>query len=342
MANPETILLTGGAGFIGSHILVSLLEAGYRAVVVDNLCNAKALVLDRVQQITGQAVPFHRVDVRDRAGLDGVFRQHPIDAVIHLAGLKAVGESTEQPLRYHENNVAGAITLLQAMDAAGCRNLVFSSSATVYGAPERVPITETMPLAPTNPYGRSKVMVEDICRDLAAADPRWHLALLRYFNPVGAHPSGLIGEDPQGIPNNLMPYLLQVAIGRRPYLQVHGSDYPTPDGTGVRDYIHVMDLAEGHLAALRALPTLPGATPINLGTGQGYSVLNMLEAMAEAVGQPIPHQLGPRRPGDIAACYAEASLARQRLGWQTRRTLEDMCRDAWAWQTTNPEGYPEA
>ncbi len=342
MSRNQIILLTGGAGFIGSHILVSLIEAGYRAVVVDNLSNAKAMVLERVQQITGQAVPFHRVDIRDRIGLDEVFGQHRIEAVIHLAGLKAVGESTKQPLRYHENNVAGTITLLQAMEAADCKNLIFSSSATVYGSPERVPITEAMALAPSNPYGRSKVMVEDICRDLAASDHRWHLALLRYFNPVGAHPSGLIGEDPQGIPNNLMPYLLQVAIGRRPHLQVHGNDYPTPDGTGVRDYIHVVDLAEGHLAALKALPDLPGATAINLGTGQGYSVLDMLQAMGEAVGRAIPYQFGPRRSGDIPACFADPALARMCLCWQTRRTLQDMCRDAWTWQITNPEGYPGA
>ncbi len=335
----QTILVTGGAGFIGTHTAVELLEAGYRVVVVDNLCNSSPVALERVQEIAGKNLVFERVDIRDRSGLERVFALHRIEAVIHFAGLKAVGESAQLPLDYYDNNVAGSLTLLETMKAAGCRNLVFSSSATVYGDPGALPYREGMALAPLNPYGRSKQMVEEICCDLAEAEPDWHIALLRYFNPVGAHPSGRIGEDPKGIPNNLMPYLLQVAVGRLPHLRIFGSDYPTPDGTGVRDYIHVVDLARGHLAALRAMARLEGAVAINLGTGRGSSVLEMVEAMAQAVGHPIPYRLADRRPGDIASCYADPSLAQDLLQWRAGKGLEEMCADAWAWQSRNPQGY---
>ncbi len=335
----QPILVTGGAGYIGSHTVLELLKAGHPVTVLDNLSNANPEALARVQELAGREVAFCRADVRDRAALDGLFRAQPIHAVIHFAGLKAVGESTGQPLRYYQNNVAGTLTLLEAMEAAGCRNLVFSSSATVYGDPAALPITEDMPLSATNPYGQSKLIIEDICRDLAKADPRWHLALLRYFNPVGAHPSGRIGEDPLGTPNNLMPYLLQVASGRRPHLSIFGRDYPTPDGTGIRDYIHVMDLARGHLAALKALPELPGATAINLGTGRGCSVLELVAAMEVATGFPIPRQFAPRRPGDIASCYADCGSAERLLDWRATQDQGDMCRDAWSWQRLNPDGY---
>jgi UDP-glucose 4-epimerase len=336
---PQTILVTGGAGFIGSHTVVGLLQAGHRVIIVDNLCNASPAVLGRIQAITGRRPEFEQVDLRDHPALERVFARHPVEAVIHFAGLKAVGESTELPLAYYDNNVTGTLNLLDCMRTAGCRNLIFSSSATVYGEAPSLPYVEGHPLAPTNPYGRTKVIIEDICRDLAAAEA-WHIALLRYFNPVGAHPSGLIGENPKGLPNNLMPYLLQVAIGRLPELQVFGADYPTPDGTGVRDYIHVVDLAEGHLAALAALPNLSGAVAINLGTGRGHSVLEMIRAMEAVIGRPLPHRVVARRPGDIASCYASADLAAARLGWRARRGLEEMCVDAWRWQSDNPEGYP--
>jgi UDP-glucose 4-epimerase len=334
-----TILVTGGAGYIGSHTCVELLEAGHQVVVVDNLVNSAAEALARVERITGRKVPFHRVDLLDRTALAAVFAAQPVDAVIHFAALKAVGESVSQPLRYYRNNLVGTLTLLECMQEAGCKRLVFSSSATVYGDPAKVPITEDMPLSATNPYGRSKLMIEDICRDLAKADPQWTIALLRYFNPIGAHISGLIGEDPRGIPNNLMPYLMQVAVGKRPMLTVYGNDYPTPDGTGVRDYIHVVDLAAGHLAALAALPKLKGAVAINLGTGQGYSVKQMIAAVAKATGKDIPHTFGPRRPGDIAICYADPALAASLLGWRARRGLDEMCADSWRWQRTNPDGF---
>jgi UDP-glucose 4-epimerase len=329
-----TILVTGGAGFIGSHTVVALVEAGHEVLILDNFSNAKPGVLDRLARLTGRAIPCLRGDVRDRALLDRIFTEHAIGAVIHFAGLKAVGESTQVPLHYYQNNVAGSLHLFEVMQAAGCRNLVFSSSATVYGDPHAVPIREDFPLKATNPYGRTKIMIEDICRDLAASEAGWHIALLRYFNPVGAHPSGLLGEDPEGIPNNLMPYLLQVAAGQRDHLRVFGSDYPTPDGTGVRDYIHVMDLAQGHVAALEALPRLEGAVPINLGTGQGYSVLDMVKALSEVVGRPLPYRLTDRRPGDIACCYAEVARAEAMLGWRAERGLAIMCRDGWAWQAS--------
>ena len=335
----KTVLITGGAGFIGTHTAVELLEAGYRVIAVDNLCNSSAVALERVQAITGKTLVFERLDVRDRPGMERVFSAHRIDAVIHFAGLKAVGESMEIPLTYYQNNLAGTLTLLEVMRSAGCRALVFSSSATVYGNPEEVPIQEDFPLSATNPYGRSKLMIEDVCRDLAKAEPAWRIALLRYFNPVGAHPSGLLGEDPKGIPNNLMPYLLQVAVGRRSQLDIFGSDYPTPDGTGVRDYIHVVDLARGHVAALGAMSGLTGAVAINLGTGRGVSVLEMVRAMGRAAQRAIPHRIAARRPGDIACCYADPSRAHARLRWRAERGLDEMCADAWNWQTRNPEGY---
>ncbi|MBL0210411.1 MAG: UDP-glucose 4-epimerase GalE [Holophagaceae bacterium] len=334
MTIPTPILVTGGAGFIGSHTVVELLGAGHAVVVLDNFANAKPSVLDRMRTVAGCDFTFIEGDVRDADCLAALFHDHSIQAVIHFAGLKAVGESTKAPLAYYQNNLAGTLNLLEAMRGAGCRDLVFSSSATVYGDPAQVPIREDFPLSATNPYGRSKLMIEDICRDLASSEPGWRIALLRYFNPVGAHPSGLLGEDPTGFPNNLMPFLLKVASGQRPCLQVFGQDYPTLDGTGVRDYLHVVDLAQGHLAALEALPRLEGAVPINLGTGRGYSVLEMVQAMEKAVGHPIPWRFAPRRPGDIARCYADATLAEDLLGWKATRDLETMCRDGWAWASS--------
>lgn len=332
------ILVTGGAGYIGTHTLVELLAAGHEPVVVDNLSNSKVVALERVREISGRDFAFHRADLRDAEALAAIFQQHAIDAVIHFAGLKAVGESTEQPLRYYDNNLNGTLVLCQAMDQAGVRRIVFSSSATVYGDPAKVPVTEDMPLlAPTNPYGRTKQMIEDVLRDLAAADGRWQITLLRYFNPVGAHPSGLIGEDPNGIPNNLMPYITQVAVGRLPELRVFGDDYPTVDGTGVRDYIHVVDLAAGHLAAVDA--HAPGVRTYNLGTGQGYSVLEMLSAFGKACGRQLPYRIHPRRPGDVACCYADASLAERELGWRAGRGIAEMAADSWNWQFKNPHGY---
>ncbi|MDQ2732878.1 MAG: UDP-glucose 4-epimerase GalE [Armatimonadota bacterium] len=335
----QTILVTGGAGYIGSHTCVELLQVGQDVVVVDNLVNSSSVSLDRVEQITGRKPLFYKIDLLDKAGLEGVFASHAFDAVIHFAGLKAVGESVAIPLRYYDNNITGTLNLLECMKAKAVKNLVFSSSATVYGDPAKVPITEDMPLSATNPYGRTKLFIEEICRDVAKAEPDWKIVLLRYFNPVGAHPSGLIGEDPKGIPNNLMPYIMQVAVGKRPYLSIFGKDYPTPDGTGVRDYIHVVDLALGHLAALDALPKINGCTAINLGTGHGYSVLDMVHAASKAVGHDIPYQFAPRRPGDVAACYADPTLAKQSLGWHAERGLEQMCADHWRWQSGNPDGY---
>jgi len=335
----DTILVTGGAGYIGSHTCVELLAAGHRVVVVDNLCNSSPEAIARVERIAGAKPVFHLVDLCDRPALDKVFASERFDAVIHFAGLKAVGESVSQPLRYYQNNLSGTLNLLECMAAVACKRLVFSSSATVYGDPAKVPVTEDMPLSATNPYGRGKLIIEEMCRDLVRAEPDWRIVLLRYFNPAGAHPSGLIGEDPVGIPNNLGPYILQVAVGKRPHLTVHGSDYPTPDGTGVRDYIHVVDLAQGHLAALTALPRLAGCRAINLGTGRGYSVLEMVRAMAKASGREIPYKIGPRRPGDIASCYADAGLAARELGWRSRLDLDRMCADAWRWQHQNPQGY---
>jgi UDP-glucose 4-epimerase len=335
----QTILVTGGAGYIGSHTCIELLNAGFRVVVVDNFVNSSPVALKRVEEITGKSLSFHEVDLLDRAGLDRVFAAHAVHAVIHFAGLKAVGESVSVPLRYYHNNLTGTLHLLESMAAVGCKRLVFSSSATVYGDPAKVPVTEDMPLSATNPYGRSKLIIEDMCRDLVRADPEWTIALLRYFNPVGAHESGRIGEDPKGLPNNLMPYLMQVAVGRQPHLKVFGKDYPTPDGTGVRDYLHVVDLAQGHLAALAALPRLQGAVAINLGTGRGYSVLDMINAVGKACGKPIAHQFVPRRPGDVAACYADPGLAKKLLGWSAYKGLDEMCADSWRWQSKNPDGF---
>ena len=335
-----SVLVTGGAGYIGSHMVLALLEQRFEVVVLDNLSNGSAVSLERVAELTGRDASFIEGDVRDRELLDALFRRHGISDVLHFAGLKAVGESVEQPLRYFDNNVGGAVTLCQAMQSAGARRLVFSSSATVYGDAEVVPYHEGLPLGvPTNPYGRSKLMVEEMLGDLARADPRWSIALLRYFNPAGAHPSGRIGEDPQGIPNNLVPFITQVAVGRREALSVFGNDYPTPDGTGVRDYIHVMDLVEGHLAAMQAIAERPGISVWNLGTGRGYSVLDMVHAFEKAAGCTIPCRVGPRRAGDLAQYWADATKAERELGWRARRGLEAMMADAWRWQVSNPAGY---
>ena len=336
----QTILVTGGAGYIGSHTTVELLAAGYAVIVFDNLSNSSPRVIDRIEKITGKRPIFVEGDVRDRDALEATIRRHGTDAIIHFAGLKAVGESVAQPVRYYDNNVTGTLRLAESMSATGVDTLVFSSSATVYGDPHAVPIREDFPLSATNPYGRSKLMVEEILRDVVKALPAWRVSLLRYFNPVGAHPSGLIGEDPRGIPNNLMPFVAQVAVGRLPQLSVFGDDYPTPDGTGVRDYIHVVDLAKGHLAALRKLADSPGVVTVNLGTGRGYSVLDMVAAFERASGRQIPYRIAPRRPGDVAACYADPSLAAELLGWRAERDLDDMCRDSWNWQSENPDGYP--
>ena len=333
------VLVTGGAGYIGSHTVVELLKAGQDVVVVDNFCNSHPVVLDRIAQIAGRAPIFHELDVRDGAALAQVFSQHQIDSVIHFAGLKAVGESCQIPLTYYQNNIAATLTLCEEMAKAGAFNLVFSSSATVYGDPHAVPIREEFPLSATNPYGRSKLMVEEMLRDIAKADPRWGVVLLRYFNPVGAHESGLIGEDPNGIPNNLLPFIAQVAVGRRPQLSVFGDDYPTPDGTGVRDYIHVVDLAIGHLKALARIAAARGVFTYNLGTGKGYSVLEMVKAFEAASGRAVPYQISPRRPGDIAECWSEPTLALNELGWRAERDLACMMRDSWHWQSSNPQGY---
>jgi UDP-glucose 4-epimerase len=334
------ILVTGGAGYIGSHTCVALLEEGYEVCVVDNLSNSKETPLQRVSAITGRRPDFYRVDLTDRQALEEVFQAHRFDGVIHFAGLKAVGESSVQPLAYYRNNIAGTLVLLERMQAHGVKTIVFSSSATVYGEPAAVPIPERAAVGPTNPYGRSKLMIEQILGDLHRADRDFHIAVLRYFNPVGAHPSGRIGEDPNDVPNNLMPFISQVAVGRRTALSVFGGDYPTPDGTGVRDYIHVMDLAEGHGRALRRLREKPGIVTYNLGTGRGYSVLEMVAAFEKASGKPIPYQITARREGDIAVCYADPSLAERELGWRAVRGIEEMCADAWRWQSQNPEGYP--
>ena len=327
------ILVTGGLGYIGSHTCVELLAEGHDIVVLDNLSNAQPAVQRRVERIAGRSFPLVQADVRDRDTLRAVFREHGIDAVIHFAGLKAVGESVSKPLEYYDNNVAGSLVLAETMAEFNVRTLVFSSSATVYGDPASVPITEDFPLSATNPYGRSKLMVEEILRDLCHSDPQWRVALLRYFNPVGAHESGLIGETPNGIPNNLMPYVAQVAAGERPQLSVHGNDYPTPDGTGVRDYIHVTDLALGHVRTLARLAQAPGLLTYNLGTGRGYSVLEMVQAFAAASGRPVPYQIGPRRPGDVAQCYADPTRAERELGWKAERAIDQMCADAWRYQS---------
>jgi UDP-glucose 4-epimerase len=336
-----TALLTGGAGYIGSHTCVELIGAGWQVVVVDNLSNSSAAAIDRIAAITGTRPAFVEADIRDRAAMDRVFAAHAVDAVVHFAGLKAVGESVAQPLSYYDNNVGGTLTLIAAMRERGVRRIVFSSSATVYGMAETMPLDEDAPLGPVNPYGRSKRMVEEVLADEAAADPRWRVMLLRYFNPVGAHASGAIGEDPVGIPNNLMPFVAQVAVGRRRELSVFGDDYPTPDGTGVRDYIHVVDLALGHVAALGRM-TAPGVPPVatvNLGTGRGHSVLEVVRAFEAASGKRIPYAVVARRPGDVATCYAKVDRARELLGWRAQRSLATMCEDAWRWQSANPEGY---
>lgn len=340
--NTKRILVTGGAGYIGSHTCVELLNAGYNVTVFDNYGNSKPEALNRVERITGRTLARVHGDVRDGAALQAALRASGATAVIHFAGLKAVGESTEQPLRYYDNNVVGTLRLLEAMQACGVKTLVFSSSATVYGDPQRLPLTEDHPLSATNPYGRTKLVVEDMLRDAFAADASWRLGVLRYFNPVGAHASGLIGEDPQGVPNNLLPFVAQVAVGRRAFLNVWGNDYDTPDGTGVRDYIHVVDLALGHLRALEALGGGADAgrcMAVNLGTGVGYSVLDMVKAFEQASGKPVPYRIQPRRAGDVAACYANPALAQSLLGWTAERTLQQMCADAWRWQSSNPQGY---
>ncbi|HYF58026.1 MAG TPA: UDP-glucose 4-epimerase GalE [Burkholderiaceae bacterium] len=333
------ILVTGGAGYIGSHTVVELLQAGHEVVVLDNLANASPEALRRVEAITGRPAPLVVGDLRDEALLSRLLAEHRFDATIHFAGLKAVGESVAKPLEYYDCNVAGTVTLLRCLDAAGVRRLVFSSSATVYGDPSSVPIREDAATGPTNPYGRTKWMIEFILQDLAAADPRWSVGNLRYFNPVGAHPSGRIGEDPQGVPNNLMPFVAQVAVGRREKLSVFGGDWPTPDGTGVRDYIHVVDLAQGHLAALRRCERESGYWTVNLGTGTGYSVLDMVRAFERASGRPVPYEIVARRPGDIASCYADPAQAERLLGWRARLGIDEMCADGWRWQSGNPQGY---
>lgn len=335
------VLVTGGAGYIGSHTCIELLQDGHIPVVVDNFSNSKPEGLRRVKEITGQDFPVYELDVRDRAALARVFADEKPEAVIHFAGLKAVGESVAKPWLYYDNNLVSTVVLIEVMKAAACHQLVFSSSATVYGIPETVPLDEAAPLSAINPYGRTKLMIEDMLRDLAAAEPEWRMALLRYFNPVGAHESGRIGEDPNGIPNNLMPFISQVAVGRLPQLRVFGGDYPTHDGTGVRDYIHVVDLAQGHVKALDWLSQKKpaGATAINLGTGQGYSVLDMIRAFEAASGQKIPYEIVARRPGDAASCYADPVFSEKLLGWKAERGVDEMCRDAWRWQSGNPQGY---
>ncbi len=334
------VLVTGGAGYIGSHTCIELMAAGHRVVAIDNLCNSKGESLARVERIAGRALDaFVQADVRDREVLRTVFRRHQIDAVIHFAGLKAVGESVAKPLDYYDNNVSGTVALCEVMAEAGVKTLAFSSSATVYGDPASVPIREDFPTGPTNPYGRSKWMVEHVLRDLSAADPSWRIALLRYFNPVGAHESGLIGEDPNGLPNNLMPFVSQVAVGKLPELRVFGGDWPTPDGTGVRDYIHVLDLAQGHVKAIDYLAANPGLLTVNLGTGRGYSVIEVVRAFERASGRAIPFRIVDRRPGDIAQCYADPESANRLLGWVARRDIAQMCADAWKWQSDNPQGY---
>ena len=333
------ILVTGGAGYIGSHTCVELLNDGHKIIIVDNLSNSKELALQRINSITGQSLNFYKVDIRDNAALADIFTRHPIDAVVHFAGLKAVGESVSQPLRYYHNNVTGTITLCQVMEQFGVHKLVFSSSATVYGASDQMPLREDQPLSALNPYGRSKLIIEDILRDLYKANDNWNIALLRYFNPVGAHQSGQIGEDPSGIPNNLFPYVAQVAVGRRPYIRIFGNDYSTPDGTGIRDYIHVVDLATGHLRALEKLAQNCGLITYNLGTGHGYSVLEVINAFSRACGRQLHYQFTERRPGDAPVSYADPEKANRELNWVATRNLDDMCMDTWRWQSNNPDGY---
>jgi len=338
---PKTsvVLVTGGAGFIGSHTVVELLNNGYEVVIMDNLANSNEESLRRVKKITGKDVTFEKVDLRDEAGLERLFKTYNVASVIHFAGLKAVGESNAMPLEYYDNNVNGTVLLLRVMARHNVKNIVFSSSATVYGDPATVPITEEFPLSATNPYGRTKLFIEEIMRDLYKSDANWNIVLLRYFNPVGAHDSGTIGEDPRGTPNNLLPYVTQTAIGRREFLSVYGHDYNTVDGTGVRDYIHVVDLAKGHIAAVKKLNSKPGCIAVNLGTGNGYSVLQMVAAMKKASGKEIPYKIVPRRPGDVASCYADPAFALKVLGWKAEKNLEQMCADAWKWQSNNPNGF---
>lgn len=337
------ILVTGGAGYIGSHTCAELLNAGYDVVVVDNLYNSSEKALERVEQITGRSVKFYQADLLDEAALNAIFDEEKIDSVIHFAGLKAVGESVAKPLEYYQNNITGTINLCNAMRTHSVKNLIFSSSATVYGEQKVMPITEEMPKQPaTNPYGWTKWMIEEILKGVHTADPEWNIILLRYFNPIGAHKSGLIGEDPQGIPNNLVPYVAQVAVGIRPYVQVYGDDYETPDGTGVRDYIHVLDLAKGHLKALEKLAEKPGVEVYNLGTGKGYSVFDVIHAYEKACGKELPYKVVGRRAGDIAYCYGDAGKAERELGWKAQYSIEDMCADSWRWQSQNPNGYADA
>jgi UDP-glucose 4-epimerase len=333
------ILLTGGAGYIGSHTYLALVAAGHTPVILDDFSNSSPLVLERLQRLSGQAVLCQQGNVADAALVQGLLQQHGMGAVVHFAGSKAVGESVANPLKYFDNNIVGMTRLLQAMDASGCRTLVFSSSATVYGVPANVPITEDFPRSHTNPYGHTKLVIEDMLAALQKSNPAWQVAVLRYFNPVGAHPSGQIGEDPRGIPNNLMPFVAQVAVGKRPALNVFGNDYPTPDGTGVRDYIHVQDLASGHVAALQALAAKGQSFTVNLGTGRGYSVLEVVRAFEQASGRQVPVQFAPRREGDVAQCYASTARAQALLGWQAHLGLDAMCADAWRWQSGNPDGY---
>jgi UDP-glucose 4-epimerase len=333
------ILVTGGAGYIGSHTCIELIKAGYETVVVDNLCNSSLESLKRVERLANSNIPFHKVDMRDKAGLTQIFEQHSIDGVIHFAGLKSIGESVEKPIKYYDANVGGTFILADVMREFGCKTFVFSSSATVYGDPHTVPVKENSPLSVTNPYGRTKLMIEKFLWDVFVADDSWHIALLRYFNPVGAHKSGLIGEDPNGTPNNLMPYISQVAIGKLEKLSVFGGDYDTPDGTGVRDYIHVVDLAKGHVKALQALEKKSQVLTVNLGTGNGYSVLDMVKAFEKASCKDVPYQIVGKRPGDIATCYANPGLAQEKLGWSAEHGLDEMCEDTWRWQSLNPDGY---
>ncbi len=338
-----SVLVTGGAGYIGSHTCIELLNAGYEVVVVDNLYNSKKTALDRVEEITGKKVTFYEVDCCDEEALQKVFDENPeIDSAIHFAGYKAVGESVAKPIMYYENNIMSTLSLVKCMNKAGVKNIVFSSSATVYGRPAQIPITEECPKGEcTNPYGQTKSMIEQILQDLYVSDPSWHVMLLRYFNPVGAHKSGLIGEDPKGIPNNLMPYITQVAIGKLEKLGVFGNDYDTPDGTGVRDYIHVVDLAAGHVKAIDKIKEKEGVSIYNLGTGKGYSVLDMVAAFGKACGREIPYEIKPRRAGDIDTCYSDPAKANRELGWKAEHSLEEMCADSWRWQSMNPDGYGE-
>ena len=336
-----SILVTGGAGYIGSHTCVLLLEAGYDVVVLDNLSNSSPKAIGRVEKITGKKIKFYECDILDRDGMRTIFQENSIDAVIHFAGLKAVGESVAVPLKYYENNISGTVYLLEVMQEFGVKKMVFSSSATVYGMTDKVPLTEDLPTSANSPYGQTKLMIEQILQDLAVSDPDWSVSLLRYFNPVGAHESGTIGENPKGIPNNLMPYITQVALGKLPQLSIFGNDYPTKDGTGVRDYIHVVDLAEGHLKALDKLNSTKGVMIHNLGTGVGYSVLDLVKAFEEANGLTINYKFAPRRPGDVVICYADPAKAKKELGWEAKKDVVDMCRDSWNWQKNNPNGYDD-